>query len=88
MSKELATALKATLISRDESHIRNGEPANVVDGLFAIAKALNRIATNMDALRTDHPLMGQTFDDIRQGLGEIADAINSHNGESHGPQTP
>ncbi len=26
---------------------RNGEPANVVDGLFAIARSINRLATVM-----------------------------------------
>lgn len=39
----VATALHATLISPNESD-SNSEPANVVDGLFAIARAVDRLA--------------------------------------------
>lgn len=38
-----AKALYETLISPNESD-SNFEPANVVDGLFAIARAINRLA--------------------------------------------
>lgn len=38
-----AEALYETLISPNESD-SNMEPANVVDGLFAIAKAIHRLA--------------------------------------------
>lgn len=43
MSKQLADALAETLISPNE-HDSNLEAANVVDGLFAIARALNDVA--------------------------------------------
>lgn len=56
----------------------------------AIAEAIELLASKMpysDDLRTDHPLMGQTFDDlvqailengknVRGGLSEIAVAIS------------
>lgn len=44
----VADALTRTLISPNEAD-SNLEPANVVDGLFAIARALDRIATALDA---------------------------------------
>ena len=45
-----AEAIRATLISPNESD-RNLEAANVVDGLFAIARALERVA---DAIESGH----------------------------------
>jgi hypothetical protein len=39
----MAEAIRAALISPNESD-SNGEAANVVDGLFAIARALDRVA--------------------------------------------
>jgi hypothetical protein len=71
----LAKALADALFSPNELD-RNMEPANVVDGLFAIARALNRVATAIDNVRTDHPLQGETFDGISEGLGHIAEAID------------
>jgi hypothetical protein len=44
----VADALARTLISPNEAD-SNLEPANVVDGLFAIARALGRIATALEA---------------------------------------
>lgn len=44
---ETAKALRATLISPNESD-SNFEAANVVDGLFAIARALTRIAVALE----------------------------------------
>jgi len=46
MTIDLAKALQATLISPNEAD-RNLEPANVVDGLFAIARALQNIANEL-----------------------------------------
>ena len=40
---EISHALHFTLVSPNESD-RNGEDANVVDGLFAIARAINRLS--------------------------------------------
>lgn len=40
---DLGDSLRAVLESPNEWD-SNGEPANVVDGLFAIARALNRVA--------------------------------------------
>lgn len=45
----VAKALHNTLISPNEND-RNGEEANVVDGLFAIARALNGVASELRAL--------------------------------------
>ncbi len=45
----IADAVLATLISPNESD-RNGESANVVDGLFAIARGLHAIARSLDRL--------------------------------------
>lgn len=42
----MAEALKNCLISPNESD-SNFEPANVVDGLFAIARSLQRIADQL-----------------------------------------
>ncbi len=44
---DTADAIRFTLISPNEAD-SNSEPANVVDGLFAIARALDRLA---DAVR-------------------------------------
>jgi len=43
-------AIAAGLISPNEAD-RNGEPANVVDGLFAIARAVHRLADTVEAAR-------------------------------------
>jgi hypothetical protein len=40
---DIGNALRGTLISPNESDA-NGEPANVVDGLFAIARAIEGLA--------------------------------------------
>ncbi len=39
--------LQNTLISEHETD-RKGEPANIVDGLFALARAINRMADTYD----------------------------------------
>ena len=44
-----ASALHATLTSPNEAD-RNGESANVVDGLFAIARSINRLAEAVESL--------------------------------------
>lgn len=45
-------AIAAGLVSPNESD-RNGEPANVVDGLYAIARAVDRLADTVGT-RCDH----------------------------------
>ena len=47
METALSGAVYATLASQDELD-SNGEPANVVDGLFAIAHAINRLAAAIE----------------------------------------
>ncbi len=47
MSKAIADAIRACLISPNE-HDSNLEPANIVDGLFAIARAVNRLAAAVE----------------------------------------
>jgi hypothetical protein len=46
---KVAKSIIATLISVNESD-SNYEDANVVDGLFTIARSLNRIATALDSI--------------------------------------
>ena len=48
----IADALARTLVSPNEID-RNLEPANVVDGLFAIARALDRVAIALEKSNVD-----------------------------------
>lgn len=57
MSKALADAVISVLESPNELD-RNGETANVVDGLFAIARAINRLA---EAYENAHPHPAQPW---------------------------
>jgi hypothetical protein len=52
MTDQLAKALTACLQSPNESD-RNGEDANVVDGLFAIARSLDKVASALRMLGTN-----------------------------------
>jgi hypothetical protein len=74
----LADAIRATLISPNETD-SNLEPANVVDGLFAIARALNRISVSLDDLVT---VQNQTPNDA---LHAIAAAIENHDASNSQP---
>jgi len=47
---DVAAALQSTLISPNESD-SNLEPANVVDGLFAIARAIDHLADTIQSER-------------------------------------
>jgi hypothetical protein len=47
-----AAALKACLISPNEAD-RNCEPANIVDSLFAIARAVERLASAVEHVADD-----------------------------------
>jgi hypothetical protein len=58
-------AIRATLISPNECD-SNMEPANIVDGLFAIARALNRVAAAID---------DAGFDKLVPRLDQLAGAI-------------
>lgn len=68
MTGQLTEAIRATLISPNETD-SNLEPANVVDGLYAIARALNRIAEAIENGPDCSPFAG---------LDRIAGAIESH----------
>jgi hypothetical protein len=70
----LAEALAETLISKNEFD-SNGEPANVVDGLFAIARAIGALADGVEGLRSDHPLQGETFGGLEDAIHAVAEAI-------------
>lgn len=59
------------------------------DGEYAIAVALIEIAEAIlhtaqviqglhAALRSDHPLQGETFGELSSAIGEVADAIREH----------
>ena len=50
---ELAEAIHAVLESPNEVD-RNGEQANVVDGLFAIARAIDHLAEVLESQRYDY----------------------------------
>jgi hypothetical protein len=45
---DVADALQSTLISPNEAD-SNSEPANVVDGLFAIARAIDHLADAIES---------------------------------------
>lgn len=47
----ISTVLGATLSSPNEPRLGDGEAANVVDGLFAIARSLLAVATSIDYVR-------------------------------------
>lgn len=49
----MQAALRAVLVSPNEID-SNFEPANVVDGLFAIARALDRVAEALQEARGEH----------------------------------
>jgi len=49
---DLANAVRDTLMSPNEED-RNLEPANVVDGLFAIARAIARLADAVEGLTAE-----------------------------------
>jgi hypothetical protein len=59
----------------------DGIPANIVDGLFAIAHALDKVAIAIEHYRTDHPLQGETFDGIQSAIEQVATAIEEHSKE-------
>lgn len=65
-SDNLTVALAHCLVSPNEGD-SNGEPANVVDGLFAVARAINRVA---DAIFES--------DKIDAGLESVAQAIQQN----------
>jgi hypothetical protein len=48
-AKSISDAVVASFTSLNECD-RNGEAANITDGLFAIARALNRIASAIEGL--------------------------------------
>lgn len=79
MSEDLAAALRDTLISPNESD-RNMEPANVVDGLFAIARALEHVAKAIERLglneaATPMGALELVAKEIKDGLKDVGDAI-------------
>lgn len=86
MGDTVAKALYDTLRSPNE-HDQNGEIANVTDGLFAIAAAINSLARAVDDLgfgRMNDPvgkgaMEGHTMimrDVMTEGMMQIAGAIN------------
>ena len=57
MSEPIASAIRACLISPNE-HDANLEPANIVDGLFAIARAISRLAVAVERRTKAHRELG------------------------------
>lgn len=79
--RDIGTALSDCLMSPNESD-RNLEPANVVDGLFAIARAVDRLANAIHKLGTADAAtpMGaiETHNiAVRDAAERIAEAIES-----------
>jgi hypothetical protein len=84
-SRVLGNALRECLISPNEAD-RNLEPANMVDGMFAIARAIHGLAVAVDSLGFKSLVtpsdcrMGAIellAKEIRDGLGSIASAVGS-----------
>jgi hypothetical protein len=80
---QVAKALRQTLVSPNE-YDSKGEAANVVDGLFAIARALNRVAKAIDGIKAAMPTEEDIREEIFQGVKdafpegrEIRDAIRA-----------
>jgi len=66
-------ALRETLISPNEAD-RNLEPANVVDGLFAISRALHHIAEELALFRKgaiESPQVVETTGPENRGIGDV-----------------
>jgi hypothetical protein len=63
----VADALRKTLISPNE-YDSKGEAANVVDGLFAIARALNHVAKALDGIKAAMPTEEDIREEIFQGV--------------------
>ncbi|MDP9364208.1 MAG: hypothetical protein M3Q10_08280 [Chloroflexota bacterium] len=77
---QVAEALVNTLVSPNESD-RNMEAANVVDGLFAVARAIDHLANQVKWLGTGDA--GTTMGaveflavSVREGMGEVASSLN------------
>lgn len=76
----IAKAMKQTPISSNES-TRAGEPANVVDALFAIARSIDGLAYQVKYLGNGDaasPMgaieaLGAT---VKEGMSGVADALN------------
>lgn len=68
---QLGNSLSASFVTEAEVDNDDHRPANVADGLFAVARALGKIADALNMDRTEHAIcMG-----VRHGLfGAAADA--------------
>jgi hypothetical protein len=76
-----ADALMEVLVSPNE-HDSNLEAANVVDGLFAIARGLDRIATSIDNLGTGNastPLgaIELLSKEVKDGFSSLSSAVET-----------
>jgi hypothetical protein len=69
-SKDLATALAEVFVSPNESDA-NYEPANVVDGLFAIARAIHRLADTTGQGSCEHPHVGGALEAWASGTASF-----------------
>jgi hypothetical protein len=79
-TSKIASALYGVLESPNESD-RNMEAANVVDGLFAIARALDSVAQSITSLGLAEAMtpMGAIellAKEVRDGLGAVAAALD------------
>jgi hypothetical protein len=51
--------------------------ARAIESIGAVADAINEAH---EVLRSDHPLQGETFEGLSEGLQAVADAISKRNG--------
>jgi hypothetical protein len=62
--------------------LKEWETLAETDGAYAIALALHEVAHAIiglqEAVRSDHPLQGETLDGIREALNGIGNAIEEH----------
>ena len=72
-----ASAIRETLVSPNECD-RNLEAANVVDGLFAIARALDHVAVTIaESFQSKQP-QSDALETIASAIGEVATVIENH----------
>ena len=75
MSDVIAAAIRATLISPNEAD-RNLEPANIVDGLFAIARAITSVSQSIDNATEELAALADVHSRLADTNEHVADAIS------------
>jgi hypothetical protein len=79
-NSDAVKALLECFISPNEAD-SNLEPANVVDGLFAIARGLQSIAREIQIHSAEIAGLGSRVGELRDGLNDVASSITDAGGE-------